>query len=54
MTEKMAIYLLGYNIDLLYENEFGSHESSKTSEIFEIIQNLIKFLINLQILGHNL
>lgn len=53
MTEKMAIYLLGYNIDLLYENEFGSHESSKTSEIFEIIQNLIIILDFLRETSHH-
>lgn len=53
MTEKMAIYLLGYNIDLLYENEFGSRESSKNSGVIEIIQNLIILLDFLRETSHH-
>lgn len=42
MTEKMCIFLMGYNIDLLYENEKKNDINSEApNEIYENVQRLI-------------
>ena len=45
MTEKIAIFLLGYNIDQLFQSEFGSVDgTTKNSQIFQIVQSFILIL----------
>ena len=49
MTEKIAIFLLGYNIDTLFEKEYqitskASFDDTDNANIFDIVQNLIILL----------